>query len=273
MSTSSYPSGAFRSPGVLWWSPPAAGRRPGAEARLAAWLFFNRPEGSTFTLAEAREALGGPLGPNDDEHMNRRLRQLRQDGWVIASHLHDASLSIGEYRVDVAGWWPGSGRRPSRQKAIPASIRREVLARDGYRCALCGVAAGEPQRGLPSSPPAVITVGHRVPLSRGGSSREPTNLRAECSLCNEAKRNVGRDPETLAELLPEIEGLAKREAELLLSWMAAGHRLRSALDQLYDRVRMLPELERAQIEARLARRVQAPVMRDARGAADPHGLA
>lgn len=253
----SYPEAAYREPGVLWWDPPTgSGQQPGAEKRIAAWLYFNRPLGSTFTMPELRSALGGVGVPNDDEHLNRRLRQLRKDGWVIPSHREDASLAIGQYRVDRQGWVPWSeGARPSRASAIPARVRAEVLRRDGYRCVLCGVAGGEPQLGLPGGPPAVITVGHRIPAARGGSSRNPNNLRAECSVCNEPQRDENADPERLEELLPLAKRLGRADAQLLWGWLHAGERHRLPIDVLYDRARSLGEDERRALLDVLARMI------------------
>ncbi len=255
MDTSSYPLEAYREPGVLWWDPPTRGRSPGAERRIAAWLFFNRAVGTIFTMPDLRGALGDDGEPNSDEHLNRRLRQLRKDGWVLPSHREDGSLTVGEYRVDSHGWVPWQGLRPSRGIAIPSRVRAQVLERDGRRCVTCGVGAGEPHPALPSHPPAVMTIGHRVPAARDGSSSDPDNLRVECSVCNEPMRDELRDPEGVAEVLPLVKGLRRDDVRILRKWVQAGERQRTDLDVLYDRIRSLPQGERTEVLRILERMV------------------
>jgi 5-methylcytosine-specific restriction enzyme A len=69
------------------------------------------------------------------------------------------------------------GRCPEHQLRRPGArawrtTRRRVLARDGYRCRLCGRPA--------------VEVDHVMPVARGGPSDE-ANLRALCQRCNRAK--------------------------------------------------------------------------------------
>ncbi len=214
---------------------------------MAAWLFFNRALGAVFTMPELRNALGDDGAANSDEHLNRRLRQLRKDGWVLPSHREDTSLVVGEYRADRHGWVPWQGLRPSRGVAIPFRIRAQVLEPDGRRCMICGVAAGESHPALLARSPAVMTIGHRVPAARGGSSSDAHNPRVECSICNEPIRDELRDPEGVAEVLPLVKGLRRSDAYVLWGWVRSGERQRAELDVLYDRIRMLPQADRTQV--------------------------
>jgi hypothetical protein len=82
---SAYPPEAYAPNGVLWWrltKHPDKNVRYGGERRIAAWLAFNVHEGDTFTMRDIREAVGpAPHKRDEAEHLNRRLRQLRFDGW------------------------------------------------------------------------------------------------------------------------------------------------------------------------------------------------
>jgi hypothetical protein len=64
----------------------------------------------------------------------------------------------------------------SNYKALPVSIRFQVLKRDSFMCTYCG-----------KRPPEVeLQVDHVVPRSKGGSN-ELSNLRTACSFCNYGK--------------------------------------------------------------------------------------
>jgi hypothetical protein len=67
--------------GEPWWQlriwPSKKKAIFGSEPKIAAWLMFNTKVGGIFTLKRLREALGDDGEPNDDEHLNRRLRPPR----------------------------------------------------------------------------------------------------------------------------------------------------------------------------------------------------
>lgn len=69
-------------------------------------------------------------------------------------------------------------RRREREKVTP-SLRYDVMARDGFRCVICGATA---QSG------AKLHVDHIVPVSRGGKT-EMDNLQTLCERCNLGKGN------------------------------------------------------------------------------------
>src|SRR5690606_1956272 len=203
-----YPPEAYSPDGVLWWELrywPGTRRRFGDEQKTAAWLAFNVTEGETFTMRTLRQALGeDPDTPNSAEHLNRRLRNLRPDGWVVPSNKDDRTLPVGTYRLERKGWHPGLGPRPKRE-GISDSKRRRVFDRDSSRCVICGVGRGEPYPDKPETK-AVLTVGHRVPRELGGST-DLDNLQTECKRCNEPVRQEMGVPETLSALLPEVRRL------------------------------------------------------------------
>lgn len=248
-----YPPEAFAAQGVLWWkldTHPGSSRRFGGELKLAAWLAFNKEVGSTFTMRELREAIGEDVA-NNQEHLNRRLRELRhRDGWAIPSNKDDRTLRVGRYRVDKIGWHPGLGTPRADSRSISQSVRRRVIDRDGGRCTICGVAGGESYPNEPTTR-AALTVGHIVPSDRGGSSADMNNLRTECSRCNEPVRQEIRNPESFLEMLPDVRNLRKNELQRLYAWLEAGQRGRDRLDEIFDRARKLSPDDRNRLQVRL----------------------
>lgn len=254
--TPQYPDAAYAPNNVLWWKlQKHVGKNLdfGAELKLASWLAFNVNVGDTVTMRELRKALGDVI-PNDDEHLNRRLRELRKrDGWEILSNKDDGRLAVGAYRITKQGWHPGAGTPRAKSRGISAAVRRRVLERD-ERCTVCGMGPGETYPDMANTR-AVMTIGHIVPSDRGGSSSDLNNLRVECKICNEPVRQEIRVPETLEEILPDVRKLKKAEAQKLMSWLSAGQRTRDSLDELYDRSRRLGSEQRSVLEDKLRMKI------------------
>ncbi|MEE1941645.1 HNH endonuclease [Streptomyces sp. TRM 70361] len=241
--------------GTPWWmlkTWPGSKVTFGGEPRIAAWLWFNKEIGETFTMREIREKLGKEVA-EDAEHLNRRLRELRKFGWKIPSHKEDRTLPVNTYRLEGRGKKIWIKAERTKRNAVSGRIRRQVFERDGYRCKLCGVGSGEEYPRDPGSK-ARMTVGHRIPQERGGSS-EPDNLRTECSKCNEELRDDMRNPETYAEVLTEVKNLRTADLRSLLTWLQAGERTRSRLDEAFDRARMLSHDDYSQLIKHLKSRL------------------
>lgn len=146
----------------------------GGEKRIAAYLKFNVPLGATFTMRDLRTAIAPAKGRAEDaEQLNRRLRNLRPDGWVITSYKDDRSLPANTYRLDAAGTRVRLSERMERD-AISAKVRRQVLERDSHACQVCGIAQGEEYDEYPGRS-ARMTIGHRVP---GAAARRRVRRRA-----------------------------------------------------------------------------------------------
>lgn len=238
-----YPADAYGAEGVLWWEMPTLpGKRArlGAEPRIAAWLAYNKRPGDLFTTAEIRENVRDLEADNrnDDEHLQRRLRELRgRDGWTIPSHKYVDLVPNGSYRVDVIGWHPGLGTKRPAKSTVSTATRRLVFERDGSRCQVCGVGRAEP---YPHDPArlAVMTIGHVVASSHRGGS-DPSNLRTECSMCNETARANTTRPISIDEFEEKLRALPTTQADTLHRWIALGHRTRDKLDRAYDSYRDL----------------------------------
>ena len=116
------------------WRASTAGSR----IRVALWLASEIGEGGVFTKSQLREAF-----PNV-EQVDRRMRDLRPEGWKIATYREDRSLEVDELRLIAIGgyvWEPGYQSRAS--IGLTDQQRQAVLARDGYACIHCGIAGGE----------------------------------------------------------------------------------------------------------------------------------
>ena len=238
----------YASNGTLWWKlthVPGTRQRFGGEKRLAAWLGFELQLGDTFTMKDLRNALGADEDvPEDAEHLNRRLRKLREEDWKITSYKDDRNLPTDTYRLDDKGKRLWLGERNQRNE-VSLRIRRLVFDRDGNRCVRCGIGAGEEYPGNPGKY-ARMTIGHRVPRERGGTL-DPDNLFTECAWCNEPMRDQVADPETYVEVMAVVRNLRGDDLRSLLTWMQNGRRSRSRLDEAYDRARMLSPSEQDQM--------------------------
>ncbi|KAA8885090.1 HNH endonuclease [Nocardia colli] len=247
-----YPAAAYAPSGELWWlleHAPNTKKPFGAEPKIAAWLHFNKEIGDRFTLRELRKAVSTDNLANNQEHFNRRMRQLRKLGWQLVSSQEDGRLRTDEYRVAQKGWHPAVGPRPKISGQIGGALRRRVLLRDGHRCVICGIGSGELYPDPPEST-AVMSIGHRIPQELGGSD-DIDNLQVECKRCNEPVREEAGLPETLEEVYAQVKGLKRAEKMTLLEWLRNGRRSRSKLDDLYDRARRLNPSERARLADRL----------------------
>ncbi|MBB1049709.1 HNH endonuclease [Dietzia sp. CW19] len=110
--------------------------------------------------------------------------------------------------------------------------------------------AGEPYPETGS--PAAMTIGHIVPRDRGGSS-DADNLQVECAHCNETKRAEGAGSEDFDIVWPAVKRLPTSQVRRISEWLAQGYRTRDRLDDVYDRIRMLPPEERARVQAEVRR--------------------
>jgi hypothetical protein len=124
--------------GTLWWQlktrPGTKRAKFGDEPKIAAYLAHLGMD-AVFTMRSLRAALGEETIPNDAEHLNRRLRQLRlRDKWEIPSARDDGALDADQYRICEIGWHPGTGLPRPRSAAPSAAIRRKVFERDKRTC-------------------------------------------------------------------------------------------------------------------------------------------
>ncbi|MFD7303244.1 hypothetical protein ACFV83_20305 [Streptomyces pharetrae] len=216
--------------------------RLGTKARVALWLIQEVKENGTFTKADLRAAFP------DVAQIDRRMRDLRDHGWEIATSREDPTLRQQEHRFRTRGadvWIPGQAKAPVHKGSITNAQRAKVFQDDGHLCRICGVTGGETYRdgGLEQ---AVLNVARRPVIQLDGSVEH--QLVTECQRCG--RGNVDRTVD-MADVLAEIESLAPVERRVIRGWIAADRRNHSALEKLWGRYRTLPEDARRVVAEKL----------------------
>ena len=110
--------------------------------------------------------------------LKARCAELYTDNRVRIADIFDYVMEVIELPVrfkDVST----TIKNREKGKSIPSRLRVMVLARDNYRCKMCGVSASE----------AKLHVDHIVPVSRGGIT-EDRNLQTLCQRCNIGKSDL-----------------------------------------------------------------------------------
>lgn len=205
-----------------WRSSPA-----GARIRAAMWLAAEVGEGNTFTKADLRAAFPAI------EQVDRRMRDLRPEGWVIATYREDASLEPDELRlVRIGGRVWERGYKSRAKAALSDKHRNAVFAADGYACIVCGIAGGEAYGDDPLRKARLLA----AQASDGG-------FRTYCERCHRGSGDDASDEQGLREELRALDNSEKTE---LLNWIRLGRR--SRLDELWGRYRRLPTESRRALE-------------------------
>ncbi|HVD89706.1 MAG TPA: HNH endonuclease [Jatrophihabitantaceae bacterium] len=166
------------------------------------------------------------------------------------------NLKPDEYLLKSIGVRVGLGEaRPAgTRKTITGPKRRRILERDGHACQVCGVAAGAE---FPDTlgRRATLTIGHIIPVARGGADDED-NLRAECQRCNDEARDVSSDPPTPGEVLARATSVGGvKEKRALYGWMQAGRRTADDKEKIFNDWVRLPHEQRLRVMADLASQV------------------
>ena len=199
-------------------------------------------EGNKFTKLELHNAVP------DFAQVDRRMRDLRECGWVIDNYKVNPSLKPNEYLVQKIGVRIDLGERPPApgRKTIGGARRRRILELAGHLCAICGVPAGGPYPDMPGRR-AVLTIGHIVsvnPFERDSDS----NLQAECQRCgNEARENTIEPSEWESVLKQAQEIGARVDKARLLTWMIAQRRIPDDIERVFVEWCRLPHDEQVRV--------------------------
>ena len=112
----------------------------------------------------------------------------------------------------------------AKRKGISASLRRQVFARDGFRCRYCGVQAGEPN--------VVLHADHLVSVADGGTNALD-NLITACQRCNGGKsaRSLDTAPgsEAAIEYAAKAASTLKEQADAIARQIEARQQFRDAV--------------------------------------------
>ncbi|GII89105.1 hypothetical protein Ssi03_70950 [Sphaerisporangium siamense] len=221
------------------WNDPAL--KAGTMIKTALWLVSEVGEGNIFTKEQHRDAFPGIA------QADRRLRDLRDFGWVIHTNSDDGALKPEEQRFVKTGlpvWQPGI-RRSVAATTITAKQRQAVFAADDYQCVVCGIAGGESYPDALNDS-AVLSISRRDVLLQG--ERVEVQLVTECKRCR-----AGTDGETsdVGRLLSDIRDLDDTERARLIRWMERGRRGATPLDRAWTAYRRLPAEMRGDVRRRL----------------------
>ncbi|MEW2126672.1 MULTISPECIES: hypothetical protein [unclassified Streptomyces] len=211
----------------------------GTMKRAALWLLTVVQEGNVFTKEEVKNAFPGI------SQADRRVRDLRDYGWKIATFREDGSLGQHEQRFVAQGqpvWEPGKATKNS--SSLTETQRRNILARDGNRCRSCGITPGQAYAGTFET--AQIDIARRkVKLSNGTVAVQHI---AECNRCRVGGRSQEAD---LGAVLEDISKLGGLQLQTLKGWVAADEREFSAVERVWADFRTLPAESRDEVRKAL----------------------
>lgn len=222
------------------WNDPSFSA--GTMIRGALWLLQVVGEGNTFTKNQLRDAFPGV------SQVDRRIRDLRDYGWIVYSNTEDASLLAEDQRFVKAGtavWDPKARREAAPSKALPNKDRQAILKRDNYMCTLCGIAGGEayPDDTVMT---AVLAVSRRIVMDGSGSEHEA--LVTECKRCKAGRDNASPSVNDAVVAAAELD---PGELRRLVRWMDRGRRGTTPLDRAWAAYLRLPPELRPEVADRL----------------------
>lgn len=217
------------------WKTSTAGTR----IRVALWLASEVGAGGSFTKADLRDAFPGV------EQVDRRMRDLRAEGWIIATYREDRSLASDELRlVELGGKvWERGYRSKTSTPSISDKQRQDVFAADGFVCVHCGIGGGEP---YPDDRlrTAKLTIARAQPTDDGWP-----RLATVCDRCHlRSSEEASGDALTSAIAQLDVESRHR-----LREWISRGARPRDPLDEVWAEYRRLPSADRARIKEQILR--------------------
>ena len=219
------------------WDDPQL--KAGTMVRAALWLLQEVGEGNTFTKEQLREAFPGIA------QADRRVRDLRDYGWVLDTNASDATLSAVEQRFTKRGidvW--DDDQRGSVARNVGAISNREreaVFAEHGYQCVICGIAAGEAYPDRPSETAVLSVARRRIELANSASEKL---LVPECKRCRSGSAVRTFSASEIKALLSELGGDDRRR---IRRWALKGVRGTTPLDRAWNGLRVLPAAERSKL--------------------------
>lgn len=186
----------------------------GTRSRVALWLLQEVGVGAVFTKSMLRNAFPGV------EQVDRRMRDLRQDGWRIDTAKQDPTLQLDELRFVEPGSPVWDPRQPKAQ-GLSARSRKVVLERDRFSCVICGIGGGETH---PEDPLRRA----QLAVSKRGQGDDIDDYVTLCDMCRRARISPSMD-----QVLQLVGALTDAQRNTLLTWLAAGRRERDNLESAW----------------------------------------
>ncbi|OLT27250.1 hypothetical protein BJF79_01080 [Actinomadura sp. CNU-125] len=215
--------------------------------RAALWLVQEVGEGNSFTKERLRAAFPGV------SQIDRRVRDLRDYGWVILANTEDATLTTEEQRLTKVGaavWDPKERRAAAPQHALSSKQIRAVLERDDFLCTTCGISGGEEYPDDPNRT-AVLSVTRRTTLMPDG--REQVLLATECKRCRAGSSDSAARADDVAA---DVRVLDPADQRKLARWIERKRRVSTPLDRVWSAYRRLPPEAQAEISAELEQQLR-----------------
>lgn len=221
------------------WNDPKL--KAGTMIRTALWLISEIGVGNSFTKEQHREAFSGVT------QADRRIRDLRDYGWVIHTSVEDVTLNPDEQRFVAAGSpvWQRGVRKTAATNILTAKMRRAAFAENDYQCVLCGIAGGESYPDAPHMT-AVLAITRRTVT--GPEGQVQTMFVPECKRCRSGATSESID---VPQLLDRIDSLEPADRATFVHWCERGRR--GPIDQVWASFLHLPAVARDQVRARLNR--------------------
>ncbi|GAB3159888.1 HNH endonuclease [Microbispora hainanensis] len=220
----------------------------GSRIRVALWLLEVIGEGNTFTKEQLHDAFPGITT------IDRRLRELREDGWVIDSDRTLSHLGASEMLLTRAGepiWEPGRVQLRRFKRFSAPQLRQKVLERDSYSCVHCGLSSVEGPTEAPVN--VVLELAHVVPLAAGGSD-DLDNLITLCANCHRLLSSGVQLPD-VDSVWHLVQGLSPQDQARLLAWIAMDRKPPTQAEKAWSLYRRLRPEQRTSVAHRLGQAV------------------
>lgn len=222
------------------WNDPDL--KAGTMVRTALWLIEEIGVGNSFTKERHRHAFSGVA------QADRRMRDLRDYGWVVHTNLEDLTLNSNEQRLVSIGlpvWEPGV-RKQATATNLTAKMRMEIFSKNDYQCVICGIAGGENYPDSPQTTAVLLVSRSSVVLADG---RTEMMFATECKRCRAGSTSGSID---LNQLVDDICDLGKADREVFERWSTEGGR--EALERVWANYRRLSDVSRSEIRKMVSKR-------------------
>lgn len=219
------------------WDDPAY--EAGVMVKGALWLLQEIGVGNVFTKADIREAFPGVA------QADRRIRDLRDFGWVLHTRADDATLLQEQTRLVSSGaevWDPKARREASPDKGLSAKERDGIMERDGFMCTVCGIGGAEAYPD-DNTDTAVLSV-MKQPVS-GPSGRSVDGHVTICKRCKAGRGGRKVDPSRIQRAIDELDPSTRH---LLQEWSRVGKRTISPAERAWAMYQSLPPEARSLVD-------------------------